>query len=928
MKIRLTLATFATMTVAVTVQAAPNLPPAVLITSPPNGSTSPVGITVSNITADATDRDGKVVRVEFYVDGAFWAADIDVPYSFDLCDLTSGAHTIMAQAIDDGGAVATHSISLNAATPPGALVLVPNGSSWKYLDDGSDQKTAWRDLSFDDSKWSSGVAEFGYGDAPGRPERTTIGFGPNPNAKHPTTYFRKVFNVSNPGFLSSLSLHVLRDDRAIVYLNGAEVFRDTTNAVVNFSTYTPPAAADDGTVYQTTSVPASLLVPGQNVIAVEVHQESGTSSDLSFDLMLWAQGGQQGPPVTAIPPQDQTVALNSTATFSVGVAGTPPFTYQWHLNCRNILDGTNSLLTIPDAGLNDIGNYSVTIRNAFGQVTTWDAALTVTGVPRPQLQFVRESSSMMLRWPRREVPYRLEALSKFESSSGPNEKDWLNSDSTLEFDGQQFITDIDPEENSRFFRVSSPSIRILRQPQGRSAPLGEKIDFNVAAEGAPPLAYQWRLNGSPLPGETNPVLSIVASRSSYGAYQVAVEDANDALLSGAAVLRPEGRQDVLSDSQKDRALYSEAVGTLHGVTLGATREPGEPDHGGLPGGRSVWLAWRAPFTGIVTFDTIGSGFDTLLAAYDQEGNPIASDDDGASNLCSRIRFNVVGETVYNIALDGLAGSSGFYVLSWAMLQTPAGIALPVITVQPQDRIVSSNEPTTFSVVATDSPNSPLTYQWYFNGEPVPKEFGGTEATLRVGGQPPGFPSQVGQFHVEVANSVFTVRSRFALLQYSTDPEWRFVPKLLVDSICGFTPAPRKQKVAPCCTGEVHPTSKTTTTKLLSASAGALTGSLMYGGTAPPAGSRAYWTWVTNGWDCQKLVSLSATVTVGGTHKSCTLVIIDSDTGLLVKAADKGLSPNITNINKAKAGKVYWVALGFDDPSAVGTLTYSFTGTCP
>jgi hypothetical protein len=58
------------------------------------------------------------------------------------------------------------------------------------------------------------------------------------------------------------------------------------------------------------------------------------------------------------------------------------------------------------------------------------------------------------------------------------------------------------------------------------------------------------------------------------------------------------------------------------------------------------------------------------------------------------------------------------------------------------------------------------------------------------------------------------------------------------------------------------------------------------------------------------------------------VIIDGATGLLVKPADSGMSPNLSNINKAKAGKVYWIALGFDNPSAIGTLNYSFTGSCP
>src|SRR5262245_38291188 len=42
-------------------------------------------------------------------------------------------------------------------------VLVPAGASWKYLDDGSNQGTAWRAPNFNDSSWTSGFAQFGYG---------------------------------------------------------------------------------------------------------------------------------------------------------------------------------------------------------------------------------------------------------------------------------------------------------------------------------------------------------------------------------------------------------------------------------------------------------------------------------------------------------------------------------------------------------------------------------------------------------------------------------------------------------------------------------------------------------------------------------------------------------------------------------------------
>ena len=45
-----------------------------------------------------------------------------------------------------------------------ASVLVPKGSVWKYLDDGTDQGTAWREPEFDDSRWKSGPAQLGYGE--------------------------------------------------------------------------------------------------------------------------------------------------------------------------------------------------------------------------------------------------------------------------------------------------------------------------------------------------------------------------------------------------------------------------------------------------------------------------------------------------------------------------------------------------------------------------------------------------------------------------------------------------------------------------------------------------------------------------------------------------------------------------------------------
>ena len=167
------------------------------------------------------------------------------------------------------------------------VTLVPIGSTWTFLDDGSDQGAAWRDPAFDDSAWSSGPAQLGYGDGD---EATVVGFGPDSNNKFITTYFRHEFNVTDPSVWTGARLRVLRDDGAIVYLNGVEVFR--TNMPAGAVSYVTPASsavggADESAFYDTSIDPADLAV-GANVLALEIHQSSGTSSDISFDLEFTA----------------------------------------------------------------------------------------------------------------------------------------------------------------------------------------------------------------------------------------------------------------------------------------------------------------------------------------------------------------------------------------------------------------------------------------------------------------------------------------------------------------------------------------------------------------------------------------------------------------------------------------------------------------
>lgn len=171
---------------------------------------------------------------------------------------------------------------------PGAAprqTLVPIGATWRYLDDGIDPGPTWVDLDFVDSSWAQGPAQLGYGDDD---EATTVGFGGNAAAKHITTWFRHSFDVADAAALNLIELATLRDDGAVVYVNGTEVFRSNLPSGPIDSSTTALATAGGAAESELHRVQfnPSILVTGQNVIAVEVHQASPNSSDLSFDLSL------------------------------------------------------------------------------------------------------------------------------------------------------------------------------------------------------------------------------------------------------------------------------------------------------------------------------------------------------------------------------------------------------------------------------------------------------------------------------------------------------------------------------------------------------------------------------------------------------------------------------------------------------------------
>jgi len=166
--------------------------------------------------------------------------------------------------------------------------FISAGSVWKYLDDGSDQGTGWQEVDFNDFGRLEGVAPLGYGTGS---EATEVGFGDDPNNKYVTTYFRHRFTVTDASVYKDLTLRIRREDGAVVYLNGTEVFRTNMphTGVIAYDTLAP--APGKHYVYYDWVIDPALLVEGINVVAVEVHQVSINSDDLLFDFLLVGSTG-------------------------------------------------------------------------------------------------------------------------------------------------------------------------------------------------------------------------------------------------------------------------------------------------------------------------------------------------------------------------------------------------------------------------------------------------------------------------------------------------------------------------------------------------------------------------------------------------------------------------------------------------------------
>ncbi len=164
--------------------------------------------------------------------------------------------------------------------------------AWKYKGGGTNlNAVAWKDLAYAEPGWLTGNSALGFGTNPpvrntAIPENTTAGGGGAAGARYPTLYFRKTISIANPAIYAGFQIRAKFDDGIVIWVNGVEAFRNNIAANPAYATLATAAIANNGADIYTAVISSAMFNSGNNIIAVEIHQNALTSSDLFFDMEL------------------------------------------------------------------------------------------------------------------------------------------------------------------------------------------------------------------------------------------------------------------------------------------------------------------------------------------------------------------------------------------------------------------------------------------------------------------------------------------------------------------------------------------------------------------------------------------------------------------------------------------------------------------
>ena len=190
--------------------------------------------------------------------------------------------------------------------------IVKLNDTWKYYDKGA-APSNWTATSFNDNGWASGQAPLGYGMTG---VKTTVSYGPNVSSKYPTTYFRKTIKLeSTPTRSDIFLLNYQIDDGFVVYVNGREAGRfQMPSGNITFNSFAS-SYAGDAPLTGTIEISSSLFKSGDNVIAVEIHNNKADSRDIFWAAEVFTTMGSTSGDFVSTDPVINLSSSDNTVSF-------------------------------------------------------------------------------------------------------------------------------------------------------------------------------------------------------------------------------------------------------------------------------------------------------------------------------------------------------------------------------------------------------------------------------------------------------------------------------------------------------------------------------------------------------------------------------------------------------------------------------------
>lgn len=292
------------------------------------------------------------------------------------------------------------------------------------------------------------------------------------------------------------------------------------------------------------------------------------------------------PPIISQQPQPQSVAVDGIAGFSVSASGTEPLGYQWWFNNSPIGAATSSDYTRMNVQAADAGNYWVVVTNVAGTVTSAVATLTVLVPP----QITSEPDDITLTAGQNAVFHVSAAGSEplhYQWRRGETNIPGATAGSFTVTNAQHadaglysvVVTNVAGAIASRdaLLTVNVPPL-IIEHPGDQSVKPGTNVSFTVVASGTAPLSYQWRFNGTNLPGANGAVHVVEdVQPADAGQYLVMVSNVAGVMPSAPATLSvlpfqppefrlitslPDGRVHLVWTGEPERAYTLESSSNL------------------------------------------------------------------------------------------------------------------------------------------------------------------------------------------------------------------------------------------------------------------------------------------------------------------------------------------------------------------------------